>query len=346
MRLRPVPARWFELLTVQDDLTMALEALARTNSVELESYSKAGTRMAMPELHERMDEFNRLAQHYQRYWPTGTVRATTPSSGSPSTILDQALQRLHSWRQPAEPLIVRLDKLHDEQAELTLIREMFETFAYPNLDFGLLTRVGPALACRLFVLPVHTKPARMLALVLSTACQTKQHNFLLTLGSAGDIEAQEQDLIALKGRRLPLPLWLHGTVAECSQQVDEHLSTNDLAIRDLESELQRLNEDYQLSEALGDIDRLEWYLTHVGALPISKNFAWVTGWTSDMDGTKLNTALQSTHARGLLRFPDPPRDKSPPWLCTIPGGPNLSRSLRSCWVPQPVARPTQAGCWR
>ena len=67
MSLRPVSARWFELLTARESLTMAVEALAQTGRVELETHSDTRTRVSLPDLQERMAEYNALARRYHAY---------------------------------------------------------------------------------------------------------------------------------------------------------------------------------------------------------------------------------------------------------------------------------------
>ena len=69
MSIRPVPARWFEILTARDDLSLAVETLARTGNVELETHSETTRQAVMPELRERMEEYNRLARRHLSFWP-------------------------------------------------------------------------------------------------------------------------------------------------------------------------------------------------------------------------------------------------------------------------------------
>ena len=69
MGLRPEPARWFELLTSRQELTLALETLARTGSIELETHSDSRAMLNLPDLRDRMDEYDRLARRYHPYWP-------------------------------------------------------------------------------------------------------------------------------------------------------------------------------------------------------------------------------------------------------------------------------------
>ena len=104
MSLRPVSARWFELLTARESLTMAVEALAQTGRVELESHSDTRTRVSLPDLQERMAEYNRLARRYHRFWPRCELRpAKVP--GMPYRMLEHALSRLSRWAEAAEPLV-------------------------------------------------------------------------------------------------------------------------------------------------------------------------------------------------------------------------------------------------
>ena len=69
MSLRPSPANWFEVLVLRDDLTAAIDALARSSKVELQSHGESRTPLLMPECREMLVEFDELSQRYERYWP-------------------------------------------------------------------------------------------------------------------------------------------------------------------------------------------------------------------------------------------------------------------------------------
>jgi V/A-type H+-transporting ATPase subunit I len=45
MSLRPIPARWFELLTDREELPRVLECLAATGGVELQRHSNGSERL-------------------------------------------------------------------------------------------------------------------------------------------------------------------------------------------------------------------------------------------------------------------------------------------------------------
>ena len=115
-------ARWFELLTARNELTMSVEALARTGRVELETHSETHARISLPDLQERMAEYNRLARRYHRFWPRCELRpAKVP--GMPYRMLEHALSRLSRWAEAAEPLVQHLETLQAEHSELRLLQD-------------------------------------------------------------------------------------------------------------------------------------------------------------------------------------------------------------------------------
>ncbi|MDX1696914.1 MAG: hypothetical protein R3308_01435, partial [Thiohalobacterales bacterium] len=141
MSIRPAHARWFELLTSRDELTLAVETLARTGDVELETQSGTHTNFNLQALKERLDEYNRLLRRYQAYWPAAQETADTLPD-RPDRILDSALRRLHAWEEQAAPLVLRLEALTSEQTGLRLLAEMLATAPAESLDFSLLAGAG------------------------------------------------------------------------------------------------------------------------------------------------------------------------------------------------------------
>ena len=94
MNMRAVPTRWFELIAARDDLTLAVETLAHTGSVELEMRSDTQARFTLPDLQDLMDDYHKLARRYHEYWPIVDLQPKTMHA-SPATILNEALLSLH-----------------------------------------------------------------------------------------------------------------------------------------------------------------------------------------------------------------------------------------------------------
>ena len=119
MSMRPQPARWFEILTTHDDLSQALETLARTGDVELEARSETTHPMTVPDLRDRLEEYNRLARRYLAYWPQPDID-TPGTPGKFKDKLDSALEHLYTWQQQADPLIQQIEERQNEHTELKL----------------------------------------------------------------------------------------------------------------------------------------------------------------------------------------------------------------------------------
>ena len=78
MSLRPVAAKWFELVTVHKELARVMECLSRTGAVELEARSRPANRLLFPGLNEELKSHRELARRYQHYWPPAASAAWAP----------------------------------------------------------------------------------------------------------------------------------------------------------------------------------------------------------------------------------------------------------------------------
>jgi len=204
MSMRPAATRWFELLAAREDLTAAVEVLADTGRVELEFRSDTQTPVARPRLLESIEAYNQLARRYRAYWPQGEWRPGG-RSGRPSDRLDRAMRRLRDWERAAAPWVQRLESLTGQRAELQLFATLLEHLPDDSLDFALLSRAGPALAARLFTLPAGSRIERLPGTLLQRSISAGAHEFLLAVGSAGDLDSLSAELSAVKGRAVPVP---------------------------------------------------------------------------------------------------------------------------------------------
>jgi V/A-type H+-transporting ATPase subunit I len=233
-------------------------------------------------------------------------------------MLERAMARLDRWADAADPLVQHLEALQAEQSELLLVEEMLGVETEGELDFSLLSTAGPALAVRLFVLPTGYRLTSLPAGLLYCKCNSPKHDFLLALGQPADLEAFRIEVAAQKGRMLVLPEWVHGPRDVARGQVRQRRARIAEEIDALEQQIEALSEPYHLAESLADISRLEWFLTNVTELPVSENFAWVTGWTSDIDGQTIQRAIDDAGVSAIVRFPPAPRDVKPPMVLQNP----------------------------
>jgi len=317
MNLRPARARWFELLTPRQELAGVVETLARTGSVELEIHSERNVPVNLPDLQQQMAEFHHLQQRYQQHWPREDMQPAT-LSGMPAQILETALLQLRQWVEAAGPLVRHIESRQAERSELLLVEDLLGIEVEGEMDYSLLSTAGPSLAVRLFVMPPAYRLQAMPGDLLYCKCCSKQHDYLLVAGLPADIEDFRNEIAAQKGRMLTLPVWLHGQRETALGQVHQRLQRIHHESTRLRRQIDAMAGSYQLAEALGNVRRLEWFLTHVSALPVSDNFAWVSGWTNDLDGKCLPRALTDVGAHAIVHYPPPPRGLRPPMVLQNP----------------------------
>jgi len=317
MSLRPAPARWFESLTTREHLALVIETLAATGSIELEIHSSTHREFNLQNLQQRMAEFNRLARRYQPYWPQTRLRPAV-AAGKPAEVLDAALQKLRDWEQTARPLILRLESLLNEQTELQLLELMLGNTRGETLDFALLARPAGMLAARLFAIPERAHIEALPGSLLTSRVSTDAYDFLLAVGLPADIDALAAVLEGHKARIVEIPAMLQGSRSTALQQCVQRNQVITAGLQQIREEIDALAAPFHLPEALGDIHRLDWLISQVSSLPVSENFAWVTGWSSDLGGGRLVAALQSAGADAVLHFPPPPRGAEAPMVLQNP----------------------------
>ncbi len=314
MSLRAVRARWFELLTAREELAAVLRCLAGTGVVELQSHADVSGAHVLPLLRARLDEYRQLAQRYAPYWPEpdgASVRAEERHR-APEELADAAVQRLRAWSAAAGPLVERRRQIAYERSELAPLEELLSQPRLPLPDLARLSNCGPLLASRAYRLPEGSGALAIPSGVLTETAGGAGGSFVLALGTTERIAAFDDQLVALRARRVSLPPQLPPErnaaldwIAARSKRLDEESQK-------LQRELQTLHQAHGVSGALGTIGFIDWVVNQVPELSVTENFAWVTGWTSDASGARIESALRRAGLQYLLRFTAAPPGLSPP----------------------------------
>ena len=316
MNMRPTDTDWFELLTTHDELTDTLEALAATGAIELELYDHSRMRMDLQDLRSRVEEYRRLAREYASWWPQPDA-GMSPFSGSPGEILDKALACLNDWEQQAQPRIDELEIIRSRLTDLRLLRELLSSESASALDYELLTAAGPTVAARLYLLPSRTRLERIPDNMLWREISTHGRTFLLLVGARHDLDNLTAELAVKKYAAVRLPR-LPSRQQDALERVANRLQVFERHDQRLQQEIDDLGWRYHVSQALGEISRMNWFLQNVSALPASSNFAWITGWTSDIGGRQLRRALDLMSSHAILHFPNTPEGARPPMVLQNP----------------------------
>ena len=140
----------------------------------------------------------------------------------------------------------------------------------------------------------------------------------LVTGTPADLELLERQLAAQKGRVYAMPGWLHGDSAGNEAYIGARLTWLRSEMAKAHESLEALSARYDLYTALGDANRLQWVIQNVHALESSELFCWITGWTSDLQGHRLASALDRAHVRAIVHYAPPPPGSKAPLLLTNP----------------------------
>lgn len=309
MSMRPCPARWFEVLVAHDDAALVLAALARTGAVELEIRA-AASRAVLVELKEPLAQFQGLARRYLPYWPRQEFQSRALHA-APALTLQRVLQQLEAWRREADPLILALEGLEKERLEALTWRDVWSRLGDGVLDFGLAARAGPLLQASLWLRPRGSAaPDTGGALLLGFELGEEQG--LLAVGPAAAQRALAREVASAKGRVMAVPPWACGNAAQCLAAAAARLQALEAEMARLRGLLDQLNQSRRLLEQLADVACLAWFVQQVDALATTANFSWLSGWTDDLQGRRLQRALRASGARGLLRLCAPPAGASAP----------------------------------
>ena len=314
--IRPKPARWFELLVARDDATLALEALAATAAVELEARPTAVLPAALADIRPLLRQFAEFSLRYHVYWPHDRCRPSAFPE-APVATLDRALAHIRGWAEEAEPVIQQIQRGEAEREELARWRHVLDEMSGSNVDFAQMVNAGPLVQVRLFLFPVDSEPAIPPGLLVRHFVADGWFH-ALAVGTAAELSPLAQQAALLKGQVRDMPAWLHTDMARNEAYVTARLAVLTGEETALRSQLAGLDERHDLRTALGDAARLQWVLENVRSLETGDLFCWITGWTSELEGHRLASALDRSGARAILHYPLPPPGASAPLLLANP----------------------------
>ncbi len=317
MGLRPQAARWFELLTDREYLAGVLECLAATGEVELQSHSQTLSPSVLPDLAPVLEARAELAHRYGAYWPE--PRCETGLAGhDPQRLAERALDRLRAWARDAQPLVDELQRLEEQRREVVLLRDWLAASpSVPALDL-LCREAGVCLSAVLMALPPGTRLPIIPPAVLVLPTPGAEADYVLLVGSAEEVAVPREALLGQRGQRVHLPAGLPPDAVAAREQLDDRGGQLAGDYERTRGRLAELDERHGLPDVLGEFEFLEWMSQHVPALPVTENFAWVTGWTSDPEGERLRAALEARSLPCLLRLETAPAGLAQPMVLANP----------------------------
>jgi len=317
--LRPVSARWFELLVPRESVARTLEALARTGEVELEACTEENEALIpVPPVSRPLNRLAELARRFQSYWPESRAVEMRRDHLLEREV-DAALTRVEQWCDQAAPLIARIERTRRQQVELKQLRLLCRAATGGQaLDLSAIRDTGTHLSKRVFRLPPQSETPELVRPMLYQRIEAPEATWLVVVGRDADIEQLTARLEGKQARILDLPRWLAGDSGSALHRVEHRLgATERLLERDLGA-IELLSGRYKLATALGHLRRVAWLAEHLEGLSASDYMVRLRGWTCSAKGAAVEHALRRAKVPFVLGMPPPPAGRKPPSLCANP----------------------------
>lgn len=316
MALRSSQTHWFETFVPRDQTIYALETLAATGKTELELDPRLTAPLGLHQVMQSIHEFEALAGKYtedlpnREFCPTGLL-------GSPEEAASRALRRLRVWVGQLEGRRARLAKLREENAALRLLEESIGVLSADAEAVPRLARPTVFLYKGLYACPLDHELGQV-AGVVERVYPGPAHNFLVIAGLPE--QQQEIDRLVEAGTCRPViaPAWLPAEATEQSAALAVHLQDSERRLREAERQIEAHRQDAEMIEALANIRMLEWYVAHAPVLATEQRMCRITGWTTEADPARLQTALSGAGVEAVIRFVSPPASTAAPVHIDLP----------------------------
>jgi len=306
VNLRSHQTRWFEVFVRREQVIYALEALAGTNSVQLELDPRFTGSLNTRELVRQVREFDQLADSYRNLLPDSTHKPTH-ITGPPEELVGHMLQRLYRWRDQIEPLLAESDELNAQRDQFQILEEAAIAMGESASQLPHIAHTTELLFKRLYRCAPHLVESAVFKGHLEQSFRGEEHCFvvivclpgkcdnvihLLTQANCEEV-AIPPDLTVQPGQQLP----------DIRQRLDKVQADLELA----EDQILALRNDPQIAEALANIETLRWFTGAAHQVSVKDaEFCHITGWTSEADPKRLETVLGQAQVEAEVRFAGPP----------------------------------------
>lgn len=305
MSLRPAEARWFETYTPREQTVHALEVLARTGLVELETERQVLERVDESKLRYFVERFRELAGAHAQDLPNVGKQATA-LEGDPVHLANQALHRLRVWSARVDFVQAHLEHLRTQQEHLELLAECMRAMTQAGLELDGVFRKTRFLCKCLFACPKGQAREPTGESGVDRVVPGEQHDFVYVAGLHEHRHLIRRFVVEEGCEQLGIPAWLKGSTAEQRQALNQRLESAFAESEELRAELKSLRTDPEIAQAKANVDTLHWYLQHAAGFLSADAHCHVTGWTTATDPRQLQQALAGAGIRAVIRSPAPP----------------------------------------
>lgn len=314
--LHPRPTLWFELVTTRRDLSLAMQALAASGSVELAAQPFEGARPVLPRLERFFDAFHALERDFGVWWPAGRGDAGVVLD-NPIAVLEDTVGALDRWAEAARPLIERIQAASARRTELDLVARLLASLP-AAMPLGRSSGGGAGRIARsAWLLPAALAEGFDTGAVVAEIYPSGDRSFVVAVGDGDAMQRLRADMAAHKATPVPLPEVLAET-ADRVGAVDRLRARAGAEIAAAGAGLDDLARARDLPEVLNRVAVLEWLYRNAGDVQATPHTVRITGWTSTPDGTPLRAALDAAGVSYVLSLREAEAGRDAPLVLDNP----------------------------
>lgn len=211
LMLRPLPCRWFELITTRRDVAH-LAALADRGAIELEAHAPEPWPALTSGAERVLARFRAIERTWRGHWPA--PRIGSQPIVDPAATLDARMAALESWSADAAPLVA-------ERSGSRPSRGRSRTSAAcsrrcPGASPSRVNRRRARFAVEMHVHAIAEQgpPLDLPAGVLRLAIRGRSEDHVVTVGRARDLATADEHFAGRKARRIVVPGELAGSASD------------------------------------------------------------------------------------------------------------------------------------
>ena len=318
MLLRSDQAYWFETYISRHETVVALEALAASGEIELESDPEIAVPLDLSQLQDAIAAFRDLEKRYKHLFvdvPQGTIAPIMP----PEQLARESLNYLGRWCKSADRLLARQLRLETHRQNLLLLGECLEALTGQSTEFSHLSHQTEFLYKGVFACPQSQRLESDICIAVDEFFPGSEHNFFFVADLPHKQPIIEHAYRSATCLSVQVPSWLSNNPVEQQRQIASKLQKLESQLDNLGRRLEVCQQEPELATAMDNMRLLAWYADHAQGLTTQEKFCHVTGWTKVKEPLELEQLLQQKGIQASIRFTSAPKNYLPPINLTLPG---------------------------
>lgn len=308
---RPKEAHWFELYVPRDDTVYAIEALAATGEVQLESSTRLASPLDVEKIRTTLAELDHFCKIHQIALPAYEV---SPSRllESPEETAEQALSSIRHW---GNRLVSLQDQMHALQSEKEDLQHLFNCLkALQEDDTGieLFAHHGDFLYKGIYACPRDHPLTPKLDDTICRYFVLGDTEFLLLAADPDQKAAIDQLVENSACIEIKIPEWLPPGRSAQKQAVSERLAVVERRYHELRHQIEAHWASDKLKKTLANVALLHWFLSKAPKVTERGRFCRITGWSTLPAPNAVESVLKKAHIDAVVRHPLPPPTSLPP----------------------------------